>query len=86
MVGTMGLEGTGNGCSRAHLSRCTGQWMVIHWVVLKFFTLCLTCDSFDSLSDFHTFCCAVACLSYAVGVTPAGDAKIAPVRKLAENV
>ena len=32
---TMGLEGAGNGCSRAHLSRRTGQWVVIHWVVLS---------------------------------------------------
>jgi len=30
--------------------------------------------------------CAVACPSYAAGVTPAGDAKPAPVRKLAKNV
>lgn len=44
-------------------------------------------DSFwllTGLSD--PFLCAVACPLYAVGVTPAGDARTAPVRKLAENV
>ena len=32
---TMGLKGARSGCSRVHLSRCTGQWVVIHWVVLS---------------------------------------------------
>ena len=40
------------------------------------------------LSQICDFCASVlwACPLYAVGVTPAGDAKTAPARKLAKNV
>ena len=45
----------------------------------------LDSETFLALSDFPTLC-AVVCPSYAAGVTPAGNAEIAPVGKLAENV
>ena len=45
----------------------------------------LDSETFLALSDFPTLC-AVACPSYAAGVTPAGDVKIAPVGNLAENI
>ena len=41
------------------------------------YIVCEECE-FLTLSDFSTLC-AVQCPSYAAGVTPAGDAKIAPV-------